>query len=132
MLATAPHRRSLPRSRRSVNFKFEINNLDESYLTVGEYEDGCPGEIFIRAAKQGSTLAGVMDALSAAVSLGLQHGVPLSEFVKEYQGTKFEPAGATNWPELPTCSSIIDLIFRHLARHYLASEERKRLGLSPS
>jgi ribonucleoside-diphosphate reductase alpha chain len=99
------------------------------YVTVGEYEDGRPGEVFMKVSKQGSTLSGVMDAFSIAVSLGLQHGVPMSTFVRKYTNLRFEPAGITDDPELRLASSLVDYIFRRLALDYLSFDERLELGV---
>jgi ribonucleoside-diphosphate reductase alpha chain len=101
----------------------------EGYVTVGEYEDGRPGEVFMKVSKQGSTLSGVMDAFSISVSLGLQHGVPLSTFVRKYTNMRFEPAGITDDSELRLASSLVDYIFRRLALDYLSFDERIELGV---
>ena len=98
-------------------------------MTVGEYEDGRPGEIFLRVAKQGSTLSGIMDAFAIAVSLGLQHGVPLKTFVRHYQNMHFEPAGITDDADVRIASSILDFIVRRLALDYLPYDERVELGI---
>ncbi len=98
-------------------------------MTVGEYEDGRPGEVFMKVSKQGSTLSGVMDAFSIAVSLGLQHGVPISTFVRKYTNMRFEPAGITDDAELRLASSLVDYIFRRLALDYLSFDERLELGV---
>ncbi len=121
-------RERLPRSRRSNTFAFRVADC-EGYVTVGEYEDGRPGELFIRVSKQGSTLAGIMDAFSISISLGLQHGVPLSTYVRKYTSMKFEPAGMTDDPQLRIASSLVDYIFRRLALDYLTREEREDLGV---
>jgi ribonucleoside-diphosphate reductase alpha chain len=121
-------RERLPRRRRSSTFKFRVADC-EGYATVGEYEDGRPGEVFINVSKQGSTLAGIMDAFSISISLGLQHGVPLSTYVRKYTNMKFEPAGMTDDQELRIASSLVDYIFRRLALDYLALEEREELGV---
>ena len=101
----------------------------EGYVTVGEYEDGRPGEVFMKVSKQGSTLAGIMDAFSISVSLGLQHGVPLATYVRKYTNMRFEPAGITDDPELRIATSLVDYIFRRLAVDYLPLEERAELGV---
>ena len=101
-------------------------------MTVGEYEDGRPGEVFMKVSKQGSTLAGIMDAFAIAVSLGLQHGVPLATYVKKYTNMRFEPAGMTDDPELRIAQSLVDYIFRRLAVDYLTYEERAELGVLTS
>jgi ribonucleoside-diphosphate reductase alpha chain len=121
-------RTRLPRKRRSNTFAFRVADC-EGYVTVGEYEDGRPGEVFMKVSKQGSTLSGVMDAFSIAVSLGLQHGVPMSTFVRKYTNLRFEPAGITDDPELRLASSLVDYIFRRLALDYLSFDERLELGV---
>jgi ribonucleoside-diphosphate reductase alpha chain len=123
-----PIRERLPRRRQSSTFKFRVADC-EGYVTVGEYEDGRPGELFIKVAKQGSTLAGIMDSFAISVSLGLQHGVPLQTFVKQYVNVRFEPAGMTDDPELRIAASLVDYIFRRLAVDYLPHEERVELGI---
>ncbi len=123
-----PVRERLPRKRNSKTFSFRVADC-EGYVTVGEYEDGRPGEVFIKVSKQGSTLAGIMDAFSIAISLGLQHQVPLSTFVNKYANMKFEPAGITDDPELRIASSLVDYVFRRMALDYLTAEERQTLGV---
>jgi ribonucleoside-diphosphate reductase alpha chain len=124
----ATTRTRLPRRRRSTTFAFRVADC-EGYVTVGEYEDGRPGEVFMKVSKQGSTLSGVMDAFSISVSLGLQHGVPLSTFVRKYTNMRFEPAGITDDAELRLASSLVDYIFRRLALDYLSIDERIELGV---
>ena len=97
-------------------------------MTVGEYEDGRPGEVFIKVSKQGSTLAGIMDAFSISISLGLQHGVPLATYVRKYSNMKFEPAGITDDAELRIATSLVDYIFRRLALDYLTYRGAARAG----
>lgn len=121
-------RERLPRRRRSNTFAFRVADC-EGYVTVGEYEDGRPGEVFIKVSKQGSTLAGIMDAFSISISLGLQHGVPLATYVRKYSNMKFEPAGITDDAELRIASSLVDYIFRRLALDYLTYDERADLGV---
>jgi ribonucleoside-diphosphate reductase alpha chain len=123
-----PIRERLPRKRRSSTFAFRVADC-EGYVTVGEYEDGRPGEVFMKVSKQGSTLAGIMDAFSIAVSLGLQHGVPLATYVKKYTNMRFEPAGMTDDPDLRIAASLVDYIFRRLAVDYLPYDERAELGI---
>ncbi len=123
-----PIRERLPRRRRSSTFAFRVADC-EGYVTVGEYEDGRPGEVFMKVSKQGSTLAGIMDAFSISVSLGLQHGVPLSTFVRKYTNMRFEPAGMTDDPDIRIASSLVDYIFRRLAVDYLPLDERQELGI---
>lgn len=126
-----PVRERLPRRRRSSTFAFRVADC-EGYVTVGEYDDGRPGEVFMKVSKQGSTLAGIMDAFSISVSLGLQHGVPLATFVRKYTNMRFEPAGMTDDPELRIASSLVDYIFRRLAIDYLSFDERTDLGIMTS
>jgi ribonucleoside-diphosphate reductase alpha chain len=121
-------RERLPRRRNSKTFAFRVADC-EGYVTVGEYEDGRPGEVFINVSKQGSTLAGIMDAFSISLSLGLQHQVPLATYVRKYTNMKFEPAGITDDPELRIATSLVDYIFRRIALDYLSVEERADLGI---
>jgi ribonucleoside-diphosphate reductase alpha chain len=121
-------RERLPRRRNSKTFAFRVADC-EGYVTVGEYEDGRPGEVFINVSKQGSTLAGIMDAFSISLSLGLQHQVPLATYVRKYSNMKFEPAGITDDAELRIATSLVDYIFRRIALDYLTLEERTELGI---
>jgi ribonucleoside-diphosphate reductase alpha chain len=123
-----PIRERLPRRRKSSTFAFRVADC-EGYVTVGEYEDGRPGEVFMKVSKQGSTLAGIMDAFAIAVSLGLQHGVPLATYVKKYTNMRFEPAGMTDDPDLRIAQSLVDYIFRRLAVDYMSLDERAELGV---
>jgi ribonucleoside-diphosphate reductase alpha chain len=123
-----PIRERLPRRRRSHTFAFRVADC-EGYVTVGEYEDGRPGEVFIKVSKQGSTMAGIMDAFSISLSLGLQHQVPLATYVRKYSNVKFEPAGITDDADLRIATSLVDYIFRRLALDYLTHEERLELGV---
>ncbi|MFI5041530.1 MAG: polymorphic toxin-type HINT domain-containing protein [Acidimicrobiales bacterium] len=123
-----PLRERLPRRRKSSTFAFRVADC-EGYVTVGEYDDGRPGEVFMKVSKQGSTLAGIMDAFSISVSLGLQHGVPLSTYVRKYTNMRFEPAGMTDDPDLRIASSLVDYIFRRLAVDYLPLDDRAELGI---
>ena len=101
----------------------------KGFVTVGEYDDGRPGEIFVRVSKQGSTLAGIMDAFAISVSHGLQYGVPLRSFVEAFTGMRFEPAGMTDDPDIRIANSLMDYLFRKLAVMYLSLEERAELGI---
>jgi ribonucleoside-diphosphate reductase alpha chain len=121
-------RTKLPRNRTSRTFEFRVADC-KGFVTVGEYDDGRPGEVFLKVAKQGSTLAGVMDALSISISYALQYGVPLRTLVEAFANTRFEPAGMTDDPELRIASSLLDYIFRRLAIDYLTLEERQELGI---
>jgi ribonucleoside-diphosphate reductase alpha chain len=123
-----PVREKLPRSRRSRTFDFRVADC-KGFVTVAEYDDGRPGEIFIRISKQGSTLAGIMDAFAISVSYGLQYGVPLRAYVETFTNTRFEPAGMTDDPDIRFASSLVDYIFRRLAVEYLTLEERQELNV---
>jgi len=101
----------------------------KGFVTVGEYEDGRPGEIFVRVSKQGSTLAGIMDAFAISISHGLQYGVPLRSFIEAFTGMRFEPAGMTDDPDIRFATSLMDYLFRRLAILYLTQEERAELGI---
>ncbi len=114
MPATATTRREvLPQTRRSVTHKFAING-HEGYLSIGLFEDGRPGEIFIKMSKEGSTLSGLIQGFCRAFSLCLQHGLPIDEACERFRGMRFEPMGATSNPEIPECSSILDYVARYL------------------
>lgn len=127
-LGGRPTREKLPRSRSSRTFEFRVADC-KGFVTVGEYADGRPGELFLRVSKQGSTMAGIMDAFAISVSHGLQYGVPLTAFVHAFVGMRFEPAGITDDPEVRIANSIIDYLFRRLALEYLPYEERLELGI---
>jgi ribonucleoside-diphosphate reductase alpha chain len=122
-------RRRLPRVRTSKTYKFQIADL-EGYFTIGEYEDGKPGELFVSASKQGSTLSGLMDSFAISVSHGLQYGVPLKSYVKAFRGSTYAPSGITDDSDIRTASSITDYIFRRLALDYLSFDDRLELGLA--
>ncbi len=123
-----PRRRRLPKSRVSKTTSFSVGGA-EGYMTSGNYETGELGELFLKLGKQGSTLAGVMDAFSIAVSIGLQYGVPLESFTQKFTNLKFEPAGMTDDPDVRIAQSIMDYIFRRLALDYLSYDERAELGI---
>jgi ribonucleoside-diphosphate reductase alpha chain len=114
-------RKRLPDERRALTHKFSIAG-HEGYLTVGMYEDGQPGELFITMAKEGSTVSGLMDSFATAISLALQYGVPLRVLSDKFSHTRFEPAGFTNNPDLPIAKSMTDYIFRWLALKFLPQE----------
>jgi ribonucleoside-diphosphate reductase alpha chain len=116
-----PVRRKLPDERRSITHKFSIGG-HEGYLTVGLYEDGTPGELFITMAKEGSTISGLMDSFATAVSYALQYGVPLKFFVDKFSHVRFEPSGWTGNPQVPYAKSIMDYIFRWLGLKFLGPE----------
>jgi ribonucleoside-diphosphate reductase alpha chain len=123
-----PTRKRLPKSRPSLTTSFSVGGA-EGYMTSGSYPDDGLGEVFLKLGKQGSTLAGVMDAFSIAVSIALQYGVPLETFVQKFTNLKFEPAGLTDDPDIRMAQSIMDYIFRRLALDYLSFEERAELGI---
>jgi ribonucleoside-diphosphate reductase alpha chain len=123
-----PTREKLPRTRTSRTFDFRVADC-KGFVTIGEFADGRPGEIFLRVSKQGSTLAGIMDAFAVSISYGLQYGVPLRAYVETFTNTRFEPAGMTDDPDLRIASSILDYIFRRLAVDYLSLEERLELNI---
>jgi ribonucleoside-diphosphate reductase alpha chain len=126
---SAPIRRKLPRSRPSQTISFRIADC-EGYVHAGEYPDTNElGEIFLKVAKQGSTLAGVMDAFAIAISIGLQYGVPLKAYVDKFINMRFEPSGVTDDPDFRFATSIVDYIFRRLAADYLSAEERAALNI---
>jgi ribonucleoside-diphosphate reductase alpha chain len=122
-------RRKLPRVRTSRTYRFVIADL-EGFFTVGEYEDGTPGELFVNVSKQGSTLSGVMDSFAISISHGLQYGVPLKSYVKAFRGSTYAPSGITDDTDIRTASSITDYIFRRLALDYLSFDDRLELGLA--
>ncbi|MGA7615349.1 MAG: vitamin B12-dependent ribonucleotide reductase, partial [Thermoanaerobaculia bacterium] len=123
-----PVREKLPRQRTSRTFQFRVADC-KGFVHVGEYADGRPGEVFLRVSKQGSTLAGIMDAFAISVSHGLQYGVPLRSFVEAFTNMRFEPAGMTDDPDIRFASSLLDYIFRRLAVDYLSFEERAELNI---
>jgi ribonucleoside-diphosphate reductase alpha chain len=126
-LAT-PVRKRLPKSRPSTTTSFSVGGA-EGYMTSGAYADGALGEVFLKLGKQGSTLAGVMDAFSIAVSIGLQYGVPLETFVEKFTNLRFEPAGMTDDSDIRMAQSMMDYIFRRLALDYLPFDQRSAMGL---
>ncbi|HEX2050191.1 MAG TPA: vitamin B12-dependent ribonucleotide reductase, partial [Actinomycetota bacterium] len=123
-----PVRRRLPKKRTAKTMKFRVADT-EGYLTTGEFDDGSLGEIFLKVAKQGSTLAGIMDAFAISISMGLQYGVPLSAYVKQFVNTRFEPSGMTDDPDFRIATSILDYVFRLLALEYLDEDARHGLGI---
>jgi ribonucleoside-diphosphate reductase alpha chain len=121
-------RRRLPDERPAITHRFEVGG-HKGYLTVGLFEDGSPGEIFLVMAKEGSTISGLMDAFATAVSIALQHGVPLATLVDKFSHCRYEPAGFTRNPEIPIAKSITDYIFRWLASKFLSRDEKVAAGL---
>jgi len=126
-----PYRRRMPKRRAGKTIKFRVADT-EGYLTTGEFEDGTLGEMFLKVAKQGSTLAGIMDAFAISISMGLQYGVPLKAYIRQYVGTRFEPSGMTDDPDFRLATSILDYVFRVLAVEYLDEGERHALGIRTS
>ncbi len=124
-------RKRLPKSRPSTTTSFAVGGA-EGYMTSGAYADGALGEVFLKLGKQGSTLAGVMDAFSIAVSIGLQYGVPLETFVEKFTNLRFEPAGMTDDADIRMAQSMMDYIFRRLALDYLPFDSRSAMGLYTS
>ncbi len=123
-----PTRKRLPKKRRSQTVSFSVAGA-EGYMTAGEYDDGTLGEVFIKMSKQGSTLAGVMDAFSVSISIGLQYGVPLEAFVSKYINMRFDPAGMTDDADIRIAQSVMDYLFRRLALDYLPYDTRAELGV---
>ncbi|MEE8148244.1 MAG: hypothetical protein V3T24_11610 [Longimicrobiales bacterium] len=123
-----PRRQPLPSTRRSVTHKFAIAG-HEGYLTVGLFEDGHPGEIFIKMSKEGSTLSGLIQGFCRAFSLALQYGLPLSDAVDRFRGMRFEPMGPTNNPDIPEACSILDYVARYLDVHFGAESRSQESGV---
>jgi ribonucleoside-diphosphate reductase alpha chain len=121
-------RRKLSDERRAITHKFSINE-HEGYITVGLYDDGQPGEIFLVMAKEGSTISGLMDSFATSISIALQYGVPLQTLVDKFSHTRFEPSGFTKNPEIPIAKSITDYIFRWLASKFLSREGKEAAGV---
>jgi ribonucleoside-diphosphate reductase alpha chain len=126
-LFAGAHRRKLPNERKSITHKFSIGG-HEGYLTVGMYEDGAPGEIFIKMAKEGSTLSGIMDGFALAVSVSLQYGVPLKALVDKFMNTRFEPSGFTGNPQIPYAKSVLDYIARWMGGKFISVDYFVRNG----
>ncbi len=123
-----PVRQKLPKSRRGRTFEFRVADC-KGFATIGEYDDGRPGEVFLTVSKQGSTLAGIMDAFAKSISYGLQYGVPLRAFVEAFTNMRFEPAGMTDDPEIRFATSVMDYLFRRLAMEYLTYDERAEISI---
>lgn len=122
------HRQILPDTRSSITHKFCING-HEGYLTIGLHPDGRPGEIFIKMAKEGSTMSGMCQAFCRAFSLALQYGLSLEDAVIRFSGMRFEPMGATTNPDIPECQSIVDYVAKFLLAHFAEGHPgERRLG----
>jgi|SRR3989344_9365519 len=115
---TVPTRRKLPDERQSITHKFDIEGY-EGWITIGLYEDGSPGEIFLTLSKVGSTLSGLVDAFAQALTLALQYGVPLEMLAKEFEGVNFKPSGETKTPDIRFTKSIVDYLVRYLKLRFL-------------
>jgi ribonucleoside-diphosphate reductase alpha chain len=126
--AKKPHRHRLPSERTAVTHKFDVAG-HEGYITVGLYPDGQPGEIFLKMAKEGSTVSGLMDTFATSVSLALQYGVPLRDLVNKFAHVRFEPSGFTGNQEIPIAKSIVDYIFRWMGSRFLPADEKAQIGL---
>ena len=123
-------RRRLPDERRAITHKFQIGG-HQGYITVGLYDDGLPGEIFVTMAKEGSVISGLMDAFATAISIGLQYGVPLPVLVDKFVNMRFEPSGFTSHPQIPKAKSIIDYLFRWMGMKFLSRESQASSGMPP-
>ena len=121
-------RRKLPDERKSITHKFDIAG-HEGYITVGMYEDGTPGEIFVTMSKQGSTISGLMDSFATAISFALQYGVPLQFLVDKFSHMRFEPSGFSKNPQIPYAKSIMDYLFRWMASKFLDDEAKREVGI---
>jgi ribonucleoside-diphosphate reductase alpha chain len=128
VVVSRPVRRRLPKKRPSQTVSFTVGGA-EGYLTAGSYPDNGLGEIFVKLGKQGSTLAGVMDAFSMSISVGLQYGIPLEFYVSKFSNLRFEPAGMTDDPDVRIATSVLDYLFRRLALDHLPYEKRAQLGI---
>ena len=124
----APQRRRLPEDRTEVGRKFRVGEY-EGYIHVGLFDDGTPGDIFVDIAKEGTTLAGLMNSFMISVSLGLQYGVPLEVYVSKFSHMRFEPAGATNDPDIRIAKSIVDYIFRWMGKKFLTVDQQEEIGI---
>ena len=111
-------RRRLPPERPSVTHRFVVGGY-EGFFTVGMYEDGKPGEMFVHVSKEGSTVSGLLDCLAVSVSLGLQHGIPIEKYVEKFSSVRFEPMGRTENPGIPEAESIVDYIFRWIGKKFI-------------
>jgi ribonucleoside-diphosphate reductase alpha chain len=121
-------RRKLEAERQSITHKFSIGG-HEGYITVGLFEDGTPGEIFIVMAKEGSTISGLMDSFATAISMALQYGVPIKVLIDKFAHSRFEPSGFTQNKKIPMAKSVMDYIFRWLATHFTDLETQRRIGI---
>src|SRR6188472_4263552 len=131
VVSSLPHRRRLPDDRVEVGRKFKVGEY-EGYIHVGLFDDGTPGDIFVDIAKEGTTLAGLMNSFMISVSLGLQYGVPLEVYVSKFAHMRFEPSGTTNDPDIRAAKSIVDYVFRWMGKKFLTVDQQEEIGiLSP-
>jgi ribonucleoside-diphosphate reductase alpha chain len=121
-------RRRLPEDRTEIGRKFRVGEY-EGYIHVGIYDDGTPGDIFVDIAKEGTTLAGLMNSFMIAVSLGLQYGVPLEVYVSKFAHMRFEPSGLTNDPDIRAAKSIVDYVFRWMGKKFLTADQQEEVGI---
>jgi ribonucleoside-diphosphate reductase alpha chain len=128
-IVNQPVRKKLPEERKAITHKFDIGG-HEGYITVGLYEDGAPGELFLVMAKEGSTISGFADAFAQAVSYALQYGVPLQVLVDKFSHMRFEPSGMTRNPQIRFAKSIVDYVFRWLATKFMSAEAQFRAGVN--
>ena len=128
-VAAHPIRRKLPEERQAITHKFDIQG-HEGYITVGLYEDGMPGELFLVMAKEGSTISGFADAFAQAISYALQYGVPLQVLADKFSHMRFEPSGMTKNPQVRFAKSIVDYVFRWLATKFLSADAQYRMGVN--
>jgi ribonucleoside-diphosphate reductase alpha chain len=128
VVESRPVRRRLPQDTQSIRHKFDIAG-HEGYIHVGLYEDGTPGELFIKIAKEGSTISGLMDTIGILTSMALQYGVPLDVLVSKFSHVRFEPSGFTKNPEIPIAKSLIDYIFRFLGSKFMSPDQHAAVGL---
>jgi ribonucleoside-diphosphate reductase alpha chain len=124
----APRRRRLPEDRTEVGRKFRVGDY-EGYIHVGLFDDGTPGDIFVDIAKEGTTLAGLMNSFMISVSLGLQYGVPLEVYVSKFSHMRFEPSGLTNDEDIRVAKSIVDYIFRWMGKKFLTADQQEEAGI---
>jgi ribonucleoside-diphosphate reductase alpha chain len=127
-ISLAPRRRRLPDERRSITHRFSVGG-HKGYITVGLYDDGKPGEMFITMNKEGSVMSGLVHSLSASVSIALQYGVPLEALVNKFAHTRFEPSGFTTNPNIKIAKSIVDYVFRWMGQKFLDEHAQKQLGI---
>ena len=123
-------RRRLPDDRAAMTHKFSVGG-QEGYITVGLYDDGSPGEVFVKMSKQGSTVSGLMDSVAIAWSMALQHGVPVESLIAKYIDHRFEPSGFTGNPRIPMARSVVDYLARWMASKFLSEEDQRTAGVLP-